>query len=427
SEIQGGLHMIIVTSDESRGHSREIYLPPGDRSMAHHSYISPDGRSVLVVEMDSRGDLLPCRAVPFDGQGAPQIVGPPEKICTAGAWSPDGKYIYLAVVTDKSHIWRQRFPGGEPEQLTFGPTSQEGIAMAADGKSLIASVGSDESTIWLHDKDGDHQISSEGYASSPQFSEDGNSLYFLMSNGQTNANELWKKDLASGKTQRLFPGYSMSTYSISRDQKQVAFAVNDRGGNSSIWVAPMDRSSSPTRVSKTAIEDSPFFLPDGDVIFRVIENGSNFCYRIKADGSDRHKAFPDRILDLVAVSPDGRWVISATPLAGKESEPAILAIGLEGNPSELLCKGYCMLNWDVTGKFSFAHFSLSNDGSFALPASPGSELPKLPPSGLADREALKNVNGAIFIPNRVDSALSPTLYTFTEVNTRRNLYRIQLP
>ncbi|MGB6670662.1 MAG: protein kinase, partial [Candidatus Acidiferrum sp.] len=52
SEIQGGLHMIIVTSDESRGHSREIYLPPGDRSMAHHSYISPDGRSVLVVEMD---------------------------------------------------------------------------------------------------------------------------------------------------------------------------------------------------------------------------------------------------------------------------------------------------------------------------------------------------------------------------------------
>ncbi|MGC1607188.1 MAG: protein kinase [Candidatus Acidiferrum sp.] len=427
SEIQGGLHMIIVTSDESRGHSREIYLPPGDRSMAHHSYISPDGRSVLVVEMDSRGNLLPCRVVPFAGDGAPQVVGPPEKICTAGAWSPDGKYIYLAVVTDKSHIWRQRFPGGGPEQLTFGPTSQEGIALAADGKSLIASVGSDESTVWLHDNDGDHQISSEGDASSPQFSSDGNSLYFLMSNGQTDGSELWKKDLASGKTQRMLPGYPMATYSISRDQKQVVFAVDDRGGHSSIWVAPMDHSSSPIRVSKTAIEDSPSFLPDGDVIFRVIENGSNFCYRIKADGSDRHKAFPDRILDLVAVSPDGRWVVSATPLAGKESEPATLAIGLEGNPSELLCKGYCMLNWDVTGKFSFAHFSLSNDGSFALPASPDSELPRLPPSGLADREALKNAKAAIFVPRRVDSALSPAVYTFTQVSTRRNLYRIQLP
>ncbi len=173
SETQGGLHMILVTSDESRGHSREVYAPPGDRSMAHHSYISPDGRSVLVVEMDGRGNLLPCRVVPFDGQGAPQIVGPPDKLCTAGAWSPDGKYVYLAVATDKSHIWRQRFPGGEPEQLTFGPTSQEGIAMASDGKSLIASVGSEESTVWLHDKDGDHQVSSEGYASSPHFSADG--------------------------------------------------------------------------------------------------------------------------------------------------------------------------------------------------------------------------------------------------------------
>ena len=51
--------------------------------------------------------------------------------------------------------------------------------MAPDGKSLITSVGSQDHTVWLHDKDGDHQISSEGNTSSPSFSSDGRNLYFL--------------------------------------------------------------------------------------------------------------------------------------------------------------------------------------------------------------------------------------------------------
>src|SRR6266478_5572313 len=115
SEIKEGLHMAVVTTDEGRGHGRDIYLPTGERSMAHHSYLSPDGRWVLVVEMDSRGDLVSCRVTPFSGDGDVRVVGPPGKRCLSGAWSPDGKWLYVAADTDDSHIWRQRFPGGEPE------------------------------------------------------------------------------------------------------------------------------------------------------------------------------------------------------------------------------------------------------------------------------------------------------------------------
>ena len=154
SEIEQGLHMVVVTTDEGRGQSRLVYAPPGERSMAHHSYLSPDGQSILVVEMSDRGDILPCRVVPFRSAGEPRAVGPPDDICLSGAWSPDGKWVYLNVMTDKFHIWRQRFPDGELEQLTHGPTSQEGIAMAPDGKSLITSVGSQDNTVWLHDQDG---------------------------------------------------------------------------------------------------------------------------------------------------------------------------------------------------------------------------------------------------------------------------------
>ena len=199
-------------------------VPAGDRSMAHHSYLSPDGRWLVVVEMDSRGDHIALPGCSFHGTAASRAVGPRTSPCFAGAWSADGKWIYLSVTTDVSHIWRQRFPSGEPQQITFGPTSQEGIAMAPDGKSLVTSVGSQDSTVWIHDKDGDHQISSEGNASSPSFSLDGKNLYFLMINGQALFRTVDERS-GTGKMDRVLPGYAMDSYSVSRDGKQVAFAA----------------------------------------------------------------------------------------------------------------------------------------------------------------------------------------------------------
>jgi eukaryotic-like serine/threonine-protein kinase len=424
SEIKEGLHMAVVTSDEGRGNSREVYVPAGDRSMAHHSYPSPDGRWLLVVEMDSRGSILPCRVVPFHGTGDVRVVGPPNSPCFAGAWSADGKWIYLAVTTGESHIWRQRFPSGELQQITFGPTSQEGIAMAPDGKSFITSVGSQDTTVWLHDKNGDHQISSEGNASGPSFSSDGNSLYFLMINGQSHLSELWMKDLSSGKMDRVLPGYSMNSYSVSRDGKQVAFTANDAAGHPRIWVAPMNRRSSPVRISSTEVEDSPRFLPDGDLIFRAVEGGSNFLYRMKTDGNARSKITGERVLDLYTVSPDGRWVTASAPVSNQEHTAAIKAFRMGGNEELLVCAINCLIDWDNSGKFVF--FTFQSGNTYALPLTQLFGLPKLPPTGVSRVEDFPAAKTAIAIPNFVDSAISPSFYAYTRRNTRRNLYRIQL-
>src|SRR5277367_2996493 len=310
SEIKEGIHMGVVTTDEGRGNRRDVYVPPGERSMAHHSYLSPDGRWVLVVQMDSLGKLIPCRVVPFDGSGDAHPVGPPNGACNSGGWSADGKWLYVTAETDNYHIWRQRFPDGKPEQLTFGPTSQEGIAMDPDGKSLITSVGSQDSTVWIHDPNGDRQIASEGNSLQPTFSPDGDTLYFLMANGQTKGYELWAEDLKKGSVERLLPGYAMKTYSVSRDGKQVAFAADDENGLTSLWIASTSRRSSPVHIVSTSIQDSPHFLPDGDLVFLAVEGGSNFCYRMKVDGTGRRKIIPDPVLEVRAVSPDGRWIVA---------------------------------------------------------------------------------------------------------------------
>ncbi len=424
SEIKEGLHMAVVTSDEGRGNSRDVYVPAGDRSMAHHSYLSPDGKWLLVVEMDSRGEILPCRVVPFHGPSAVRVVGPPNSPCFAGAWSADGKWIYLAVTTDVSHIWRQRFPSGDPQQITFGPTSQEGLAMAPDGKSLVTSVGSQDSTVWIHDQDGDHQISSEGNARSPLFSADEKSLYFLMINGQSHLSELWMKNLSSGKMDIVLPEYAMDSYSVSRDGKQVAFTSNDAAGHAGIWVAPTNRRSSPVRISSTPIEDSPRFLPDGDLIFRAVEGGSNFIYRMKPDGSARTKLIPERVLDLSTVSPDGRWVTAGVPVSDQEHTAATKAFRVGGNEEMLVCAGYCSADWDTSGKFLFISFLAEK--TYALSLTEFSGFPKLPSGGLSRSEDFPDPKTAIAIPNFVESAISSSVYAYTRRNTRRNLYRIQL-
>src|SRR5579864_1028964 len=324
SEIKEGLHMAVVTSDEARGHSRDVYVPPGDRSMAHHSYLSPEGRWVLVVEMNRVGELVPCRVVPFDG-GEAREVGPAGGACLAGGWSSDGKWIYVdANVGGKYHIWRQRFPDGQPEQFTSGPTEEEGIEMAADGKSLLTSVGTDDSTVWVHDQRGDRQISSEGNAGAPRFSADGKLLYFLMEVGQGPA-ELWKTDLASGQSERVLPGYSMFQYSVSEDGKWIAFVQLDEERHGHVWVAAASHRSSPTQLTHGSEEDSVHFLPDNDLIFRGQEGPSNFLYRMKLDGTEQRKITQTKVLDFVETSPSGRWAVATARRSDEEHPYAVMA------------------------------------------------------------------------------------------------------
>ena len=154
--------------------------------------------------MDNQGWIGPCRVVPFDGGGDAGVVGPPDATCNSGGWSPDGEWLYLTSNHGgQFHIWRQRFPDGTSEQLTSGPTEEDGIAMAADGKSAITSVGIEDSSVWVHDVKGEHQISPENYSGAPQFSPDSRRLYYLRSPGENMDPELWVTDLASGASGRV--------------------------------------------------------------------------------------------------------------------------------------------------------------------------------------------------------------------------------
>jgi Tol biopolymer transport system component len=431
SEIKEGIHMIVVSTDLGRGQRREVYVPPGDRSMAHHAYLSPDGKSMLVVEMDSQAKFTPCRVMPYEGGGAGQQVGPPRSICTSGAWSPDGTWVYLTLSTEstggKFHIWRQRFPGGQPEQVTSGPTAEEGIAMAADGRSLITSVGTETGTVWIHDGNGEQQISSEGDAGAALFSTDGKKLYYLMDNGQTQGYELWVRDVASGATERALPGYSTHDYDVCADGKELALSRADENGHSKLWVAPLNRRSSPRQIPSTTIDDSVHCLPDGDVLFRAVEGQTNFVERMHADGSGRRKVSPLPIFDLLTMSPNGKWAVVQARGAGDESPASVIAVPVEGGDPVQVCLSFCMPGWDVRGEMMYMEFFYSTDqNTYVLRLRQANALAELPTNGTLNDEVLKKAKPVAVIPRRVDSAVNTGLYAYTVRSARRNLYRIPL-
>lgn len=210
SEIKAGLHMALLTARVSRAESRDVYVPAHQLGMAHRSYLSPDGKWVLIVEMDEV-NWMPCRLVPVDGSSPGHQVGPPRAACTFASWSPDGKWMYLSVSTSggQYHLWRQRFPDGKSEQITLGPTQEEGIAVSPDGHSLITAVSLGQRPVWFHDGSGDHQISLEGYGWAPRLDSAGRKLYYRVNRGAAatrQGGELWVTDLDSSKQRARFGG-----------------------------------------------------------------------------------------------------------------------------------------------------------------------------------------------------------------------------
>jgi serine/threonine protein kinase/Tol biopolymer transport system component len=431
-----GIHMGIFESTESRSELRTVYMPAGENGMAHRSFLSPDRRNVLIVEMDL-GAWQPCRVVPFDGGSPGTRVGPQPAQCTYAAWSPDGKWMYLSANTGNGyHIWRQRYPSGTPEQLTSGATEEEGVSFAPDGRSFVTSVGSSQSTLWVHDAQGDRQITSEGFAFLPSFSGDGKTLYYLQRSGASRrfvSGELWAVSLETGRSTRLLPDYLTEHYSVSRDGKRVVFLSVDESGHSQLWIAPLDASSSPRRLASTEYADRALFDPHGGVLFTGGERGVSYLYHVNDDGTGLQKLLPGQINFLYAISPDGKAVAVWAENGSVEVD------AVDGSSQTLICQ-HCgtageenrgvtpaLVSWSPDQKFLYLHAPRTRQ-TYAVPLPAGQLVPTLPPAGLKRLPDAANLSGAKAFPEpRTYGGSDPSVYAYPRVTTHRNIYRIPVP
>jgi Tol biopolymer transport system component len=427
-------HMGIVTATESRTENRDLYFPHLTASgMAHRSYRSPDGKSVLIVEMDDRGSWVPCRLVPFDGSSTGHPVGPLRSRCTNAAWTPDSRWMFFSAdAGDGFHVWRQRFPDGAPEQITSGPTEEEGLAIAPDGRSLITSVGLRQRAVWMHEATGEErQISLEGYAYAPLLSADETRVCYRVTHGVGGGSapgELWVTDVRSGRSDRLLPGQLVTGYDLSRDDRIVA-AVVEPDGKTRIWLAWLDGRNAPRRIPG-AEGDQPRFATNGEVVFRSLEADQPVVFtRIREDGAGRHPLYktPDNVIGKA--SPDGQWI------SDSGADNGLNALSTTGAaPVHVLSTSQsARLRWTPDGRYVYLSFQFGEASAFAvgrtyiLPLAPHSTFPPMPAGGFRSEQDLAAVPGVKVVQlGDVAPGSSPDLYAFSRTTGTRNLYRIPL-
>jgi hypothetical protein len=296
----------------------------------------------------------------------------------------------------------------------------------------------------MHTGSGDHLISSEAFAFAPAISAGGKRVFYLLRESPTSftsnspatdrtspfglSGTLSSVELASGKTQHLFPGFSISHYQISRDGKRIIF-TGRKGGHSGVWLAHLEGGSPPRLVSREGGQLS--FGREDEIIFTAAEGKQISLYRIKTDGGKRERISPTPILAQFGVSPDGEWVAALVPAAGHKSNWETVVFQTHGTTVTKICQFFCMSQWSADGKYLYLSVDIStkssNGRTYVVPLQPGYPLPNFPAAGIASPKDLLTYPGVRVIEQgELSAGPDPSTYVFSRHEFQANLFRIAL-
>jgi Tol biopolymer transport system component len=254
------------------------------------------------------------------------------------------------------------------------------------------------------------------------------------------AGELWVSDLATGRRERLLPGFEITRYDVSADGNRIIFAASDSAGKSFLWLASLDRRFPPRQMT-TAEAFRPFFAPDGEIFYLEKDGDSDYVYRMKEDGSGKQRIVPDPLIYLISSSPDRKWVVVWKATNDPINTQEVVAYPTAGGEPRLICKGCSAtgpanlgaptVSWSPDQKYFYLNSSIgmmSGYKSYRIPLARGAALPPLPSSGFrSQRDLLSLPRASVAEQSDIFPGPNPGVYAFNQTTTHRNLYRVQLP
>lgn len=313
--------------------------------------------------------------------------------------------------------------------------------MAADGRSFITSVGSRQSSVWIHDGNGTRQLSLEGFSFDPKITHDGRRLCYRVLKGAlptSDPSELRVIDIASGHDESLLPGFSVvgiprRAYDISPDGQQVVVTVLDQKGKHRLWIVPFDRQLRPHQIPNVE-GDHLFFGVNGEIFFRGLDGNSSFAYRVREDGSGLQKVVDQPVAGLAGLTPDGQWLVAkvpgpsgsrtlAVPIRQRSAVRVVTAEGLSFADTEV--------RWSADARSVYLRIPVNEESwaaarTYGLPLAPGSMWPNIPREGFRSETEIANAPGAVLLNDFDAPGPRTDVYAFSRMTVQRNLFRIPL-
>jgi dipeptidyl-peptidase-4 len=330
---------IAVTDDKIPGVVNGQTVARSEFGITHGIFWSPSGKNLAfyhkdesmvteypLVDIDVRPAKVKNTRYPMAGMTSEEVAvmvynletkktirlktgQPHEQYLTNVTWSPDDKYIFIAVINrDQNHMWLRKYDAqtGEFVKTLFEETNEKYVE-PVEGLHFLN--GSNDRFVWMSRRDGwnhAYLYNTEGELIKQLtkgdwlitgfigFSPDNSVMYFMSTKESPIQNHLYSVSLKNGKVKKLTDVHGTHRISMSYD-KSYFFDVFS---NYNTVVRRYDlRSSAKGKLVKTLL-NSRNPLKDynlGDMTISTIKagDGSDLYYRmIKPAGFDPSKKYP---------------------------------------------------------------------------------------------------------------------------------------
>ena len=208
-----------------------------------------------------------------DGENAKTITEVTGSIFSP-TWSPDGNRIAYSVQRDKSYpvIYIQSVSGGGATPLTPFPGSNLSPSFSPDGSKILFSSSFEGSAgIYEMSASGGQPRRLINWPSSevqPSYAPDGKSFVFVSDKTGFNKPQIYRYEFGSGRTTKVSSSGYATSPQFSNDGSQIAFlsgrsaAIMNSGG------------AVTTNLGNTGIDEAPSFSPNGKrVVYAATQGG----------------------------------------------------------------------------------------------------------------------------------------------------------